>query len=253
MLSIPYLIMLGLGVLMLTCLVPLSQCYQPNCTVFEGRDDKEHFEFDWNPLTSRKLPDACEDAGENPRGKYSANLSPCTFRFHNISEDESNLSRFRLTTVCSEDNLVGGKEGFELNTVKDYVKNWPDDCVADFQRCYSVARDEKIFLKFVCSKGWLFPEGTTHISVSCVTDKARKLEEVEEDSLRFRPDPEEDPIFVANEKRIHDIKMAVLFLFAACLLAGTVFFCVSYRLVIRPYFQILHCQLKGSEDDDKDD
>jgi len=135
--------------------------YQPNCTGFEREGEDYEFELDWSPLTARKsLPDACGDAGENPRGKYSAKLAPCIFHFHQVPpEDENpNLSPFRLSTACADDNLVGGKEaGLYVNTVKEYVKMWPDDCVGDFQRCYSIPRDEKTFSDLFAAKAGYSP------------------------------------------------------------------------------------------------
>ena len=236
-------------------LVSLSFSYQPNCTSFrKSRTLGGDLDlFDYEPLTPRSLPDACKDATANPRGKYTANLAACTFRFHRVSQEDEvpNLSPFRLSTVCSEDNLVGGKEGTSLNTVEEYVKKWPDDCVGDFQRCYSVTRDETIFLEFVCLKGWTFPDGTTHVSVTCTADKARKLEQIEESSSYRHKDPEDDLYFQAKERHLRDLKVWILSLVAGCIISVMVFFGVSYRMVIQPYFKLLCCQLSDGKDEEK--
>jgi len=116
-----------------------------------------------------KLPAACESAADNTRGKYSTALKPCIFTFHKSDKDDG--SSFRTSTVCSKKNSIN-KE-----TIKEYVIGWPDECVGDFARCYSVDRDENVFRNFFCNTkpDWKIPKDTTHISVSCIDDKEAKI------------------------------------------------------------------------------
>jgi hypothetical protein len=116
-----------------------------------------------------KLPVACDSAADNTRGFYTSPLKPCVFTFHKCDKDDG--TAFQASTVCSDKNRIN-KE-----TIKEYVRMWPDECVGDFSRCYSVDRDESIFTKFFCKTkpNWKIPEDTTHIGVSCIEDKQAKI------------------------------------------------------------------------------
>jgi hypothetical protein len=116
-----------------------------------------------------KLAVACDSAADNTRGFYTTALKPCVFTFHKCDKDDG--TGFQASTVCSEKNRIN-KE-----TIKEYVGVWPDECVGDFSRCYSVDRDESIFANFFCKTkpNWKIPEDTTHIGVSCIEDKQAKI------------------------------------------------------------------------------
>jgi hypothetical protein len=63
-----------------------------------------------------------------------------------------------------------------IMSVKEYVTNWPDECVSDFPRCYSLNYHSKLIWEFLCAKEWTVPKGTTHISVDCTVDKQQVRE-----------------------------------------------------------------------------
>jgi hypothetical protein len=74
------------------------------------------------------------------------------------------LIDYRTSDLCSDDNA--------FLTVKEYVTEWPDECVGDFRRCYSLEHHQSLLLDFLCLKDyWHVPEGTTHMSVDCTEDK----------------------------------------------------------------------------------
>ena len=82
-----------------------------------------------------------------------------------------------LSFRCSEANEF---RRAHTTLLQDYVHNWPDECVGDFRRCYSVKRDEKIFSARFCHKHWTIPDGVTHIGVDCSADKKAKLAKLNE-------------------------------------------------------------------------
>mmetsp|Transcript_2730 Transcript_2730/g.6390 ORF Transcript_2730/g.6390 Transcript_2730/m.6390 type:complete len:416 (+) Transcript_2730:393-1640(+) len=107
----------------------------------------------------------CTTQTSNARGRYTSTVSPCTFEFHKAEEHrrELDLIRFHTSDLCSSEN--------SFLTVREYVDNFPDECVADFQRCYSLEHHRSVIWDFLCTKGWDIPEGTTHVSVDCQRDK----------------------------------------------------------------------------------
>lgn len=107
----------------------------------------------------------CTTQTSNARGRYTSTVSPCNFEFHKAAEHqrELDLIRFHTSDLCTSEN--------SFLTVQDYVENFPDECVADFQRCYSLEHHRSIIWDFLCTKGWDIPEGTTHVSVDCTRDK----------------------------------------------------------------------------------
>jgi hypothetical protein len=126
------------------------------------------------------MPRACTDPASNPRGVYSANLAPCRLQFHKISQDgDTSSSLHELSTACSDENLVEKSATRRTwSSLYEYVNNWPDECVASFTRCYSVAKDERIFINEACRHGLVFPEGTTHVSLDCSQDNAYKRDAI---------------------------------------------------------------------------
>jgi len=125
-----------------------------------------------SPQTSGKLTDSCESPSANVRGKYSSSILPCAFTFHKSTVSDDAVP-FSTSTVCSDDNHVNvGGGNYQI---MDYVQGWGDECVGDYTRCYSLKKDEAIYLSFACGKGWTFPLGATHLSVNCTADKAAQL------------------------------------------------------------------------------
>lgn len=107
----------------------------------------------------------CTTQTSNARGRYTSTVSPCTFEFHKAEEHqrELDLIRFHTSDLCTSEN--------SFLTVHEYVENFPDECVADFQRCYSLEHHRSVIWDFLCAKAWDIPEGTTHVSVDCRRDK----------------------------------------------------------------------------------
>jgi hypothetical protein len=112
----------------------------------------------------------CTSQTSNARGRYTSTVAPCTFQFHKADEPqrELDLIQFHTSDLCSEDNA--------FLTVREYVSEWPDECVGDFQRCYSLEHHRSVVWDLFCAKDWEVPEGTTHVSVDCSQDKYLVLE-----------------------------------------------------------------------------
>jgi len=117
------------------------------------------------------LDEPCASARSNSRAMYTSHLIPCKFSFHSVHKEESNLGPLELSTQCSDPNQVSPPGS---TTMEDYLIEWPDECVGDFLRCYSVARDENLWLPTFCKKQWSIPEGATHLAVDCRRDKRQK-------------------------------------------------------------------------------
>ena len=129
------------------------------------------------PSTAR----ACESSISNARGRYTSTLAPCVFRFHSTSQQEKDFIEYHTSSLCNIDDTVRSSDD-EL-VIEEYVKNWPDECVGDFSRCYSLKHHSSVVLKFLCEKGWQLPDGTTHISVDCTLDKDLVLESSRQEKL----------------------------------------------------------------------
>ncbi|KAL3929760.1 MAG: hypothetical protein SGBAC_012073 [Bacillariaceae sp.] len=112
----------------------------------------------------------CSMQTSNARGRYTSTVSPCTFEFHKTDEHqrELDLIRFHTSDLCSSEN--------SFLTVHEYVEGFPDECVADFQRCYSLEHHRSVIWDFLCAKAWDIPEGTTHVSVDCRRDRELVME-----------------------------------------------------------------------------
>jgi hypothetical protein len=139
----------------------------------------------------------CEDHFSNARGLYSTLHAPCTIKFHSISsipkeegrrKEEVELIDYRTSNMCSQDSVIV--------EIKEYLYNWQDECVGDFERCYSLEHHKYVY-PFLClpddDEGeqdennnrahavdnlvvsyhprWQIPPGTTHISVDCTVDR----------------------------------------------------------------------------------
>lgn len=107
----------------------------------------------------------CKEQTSNARGRYTSSVSPCVFNFHKLDPLQQELEniKFRTSDLCSSEN--------SFLSVIEYVDEWADECVGDFQRCYSLEHHQSIIFDFLCSKDWQVPKGTTHVSVDCTKDK----------------------------------------------------------------------------------
>lgn len=59
--------------------------------------------------------------------------------------------------------------------MEEYVRDWGDECVGDFSRCYSLKHHRRVLFDFLCMIDWAIPEEATHVSVNCVEDKQMVL------------------------------------------------------------------------------
>ena len=186
-----------------------------------------------------KLPIACESASDNTRGAYTSVLQPCVFSFHKSETDDADGSGFRTSTVCSDENRINKV------TIKEYVRQWPDECVGDFARCYAVNKDEDIFRNFFCRKtNWKIPEDTTHISVSCMDDKEAKIVHNQNKTSGGYNDPyaaqQEKQFLTKIEKEEEHMRhletiavVSFLLSFSACLILVK----CAYSNLLRPYYE----------------
>ncbi|CAB9527058.1 expressed unknown protein [Seminavis robusta] len=117
----------------------------------------------------------CALPASNPTPTYSPHLFSCKLTFHAIPEEDH-----QAPAKCTKNNekVVHGKGIPE--TLQEYVSNWPDSCVRDFQRCYSVHKEKYIIAGLFCRKRWSIPDGVSHISVDCSIKKEATLRRIKE-------------------------------------------------------------------------
>lgn len=228
---------------------------------FEGRYYPEPpYLGNWYP--GNPMPQACTEETSNPRGRYSSNLAPCVIAFHQVKRQRVS-SAYSLSDACSDSNILSDAAagGTSSNSsisamilppvIRDYIQNWPDECVGDFQRCYEVPIHERYYFNFVCQRAWQFPEGATHISVNCTADKAAKL--VQEDKNNQGSDPKKDPYLLAQQEstknEIHELEVVLFVVLGLVLCSCFGCLCATYALVVRPYQEsVLHASTSTERD-----
>lgn len=228
----------------------------------EGREDMEVDKVE-PPSMSPSLSMPCSDPYSNIRGSYSSTMAPCVVTFHNEdailingdslknihdegesdtgvnhkknsigdSEKEGNLPLYYQGTssVCGIDNAIG--------EVKEYVTNWPDECVGDFARCYNLKDRRSLLcgdLNILLGRleagskrsGVPFvPSGTTHISVDCTIDRQTMIESFERmDHLEH----------VKIRETVSADKERTLFAVASVLFAVLIVLVAISHLVVQP-------------------
>lgn len=224
-----------------------ANAYTLKCPNLRNSDnhlnDDEFDDYDYYEGGVYSPSDAkCESASENTRGSYVAKLKPCVFSFHTSDKDDG--SAFRASTVCSDKNHISD------DIIKEYVRMWPDECVGDFRRCYSVERDESIFRNFFCKvkPDWKIPSDTTHISVSCVDDKQALINRM--NNRTFDDDPYFEREKAAREKEflmrvekeeehMRHLEMVAMVAFIISFCACLVIVRVVYSWLLRPYYERL--------------
>jgi hypothetical protein len=202
-------------------------------------DEQPNYVPQWYPNNGVPMPRACTDPASNPRGYYNANLAPCRLQFHKITDD-GNDSPYELSTACSDDNLVGSSTSAAAaggrGAMFEYVSNWPDECVGDFKRCYSVVKDERIFISEACRHGIVFPDGATHVSLDCSEDKRLKQEATDKQNPT---DASTDPYLLAQQKHLNEEIQEmekVLFVIVGVILVSCLgCLCAAYALIVKPY------------------
>jgi hypothetical protein len=167
---------------------------------------------------------ACDQETSNARGHYTSTMTPCLFYFHAAAKDaiEMDFIEFHTSDLCTEGNAIGGTS----MAIKEYVDLWPDECVGDFARCYSMLEHQNVFLEFMCAKEWQVPEGTTHISVDCSLD--RELEFAATKRERYGLIQEK------NEKRrnTYELKLAnLVIVFFSCVVG----ILLISQLIVKPF------------------
>jgi len=140
----------------------------------------------------KRIAPACPSGESNPRGFYDSYFHPCEIRFHRAfphTIDDASTSQYHLSSLCNEDNVFSIKNEVassqnEHEGISDYVRQWPDECVGDFLRCYSVskAKERQIFMPYFCSQAWAIPLDVTHVSVSCQEDKQAAIQSRKEEN-----------------------------------------------------------------------
>lgn len=167
---------------------------------------------------------SCDSPSDNPRGTYSSSNGLCFFTYHRIEQDNLTESDFLLSTQCSVDNNL-----FPDRKVQKSISGWPDECVGDFVRCYSLERDINVYHNTFCRTRWDIPDGATHVSLDCTRDTELVME-------RRVDNPSEEEV---NWQR-QQMWFAEAF-YIAVIVVGTVvclvFFCIMYFGVVQPKTQ----------------
>ena len=189
------------------------------------------------PSMAPSVSQPCSDPLSNARGQYTSTLAPCVVKFHNANIqregrqtttasssnpdggqnaviDEAEFIEYRTSDLCNDDNVIV--------QIHEYVQAWPDECVGDFDRCYSLQHHFSLLCDFLCERQedgystitggggaglfpspnqqqqspaspsfsyrphWELPEGTTHVSVTCTRDKELVLEQTEREERAER-------------------------------------------------------------------
>ena len=193
----------------------------------------------------------CKSASSNARGIYTSHLVPCTFQFFQIPKEQpDDLPFFVMSTACFDTSPMQNQPPFE-----DYIVRWPDECLTDFVRCYSLKRDEYILLRHMCAKKepFKFPEGATHVSVNCTEDQKEKQEQIKKWEADRKEDNHEDFYLKQHNETLkqhrqsqRELHMVLFGALAICLMACCFGFCFTYRYVVKPY---LTATLKRSRSD----
>ena len=205
--------------------------------LLSGRAGDEFMSFAGGKPT---VAPVCHSDSSNARGHYNSYYVPCKFQYHtepHTSGKSFRLGLHKMSTVCSDDNVFQEHTSdgpVPMEPFYDYVRAWPDECVGDFRRCYSMS-DTKIFLKHFCLRQWELPPAVTHVSVTCEEDK----QEASKHTNDFNHAAEMKK-HLDQERRHHQEKLMVLvfivFLLCSCCWAGI---CAGYTLVVAPYLKSL--------------
>jgi hypothetical protein len=134
--------------------------------------------MNWYPDTNN-IPENCTSATENARGTYTAHKADCIFSFHKVKRPTT-WTEYSLSTDCKDSNLLrqetkDGKAEGAPKSFKMKAEAFPDQCVKDYKRCYSIDEDWKHYLSFFCKNEKSIPDDATHLSVDCTEDFAIKL------------------------------------------------------------------------------
>merc|ERR1711937_139251 len=159
------------------------------------------------------------------------------------------------SSICETENKIG--------EAKEYLTNWPDECVGDFARCYDLNDPNQVMCgslrkvleglryrrleetsntmdqdvtpygpgDFMRSlQDGLVPPGTTHISIDCTIDREVSLERFERSERRYH-DKIQEAIMAAKERTL----FVVISILAAVLI---VVYAIS-MLVVQPIVGVM--------------
>ena len=182
---------------------------------------------DYGTLLSR----SCDSAIENAHGTYTSRKKPCTITYHVVTSTSS-LSANELDSSCSDENIDPVNKG--VGRIE--VRNWKDECVGDFPRCYSIPRDEAVYARYFCDGKKEIPNGVTHIQVDCTADKIALKEYVKKNKNKIAGgNGYEDPYMKAQRAQVREFHLVVVFIITLC--TGACFcglFC-AYKSCVKPY------------------
>jgi hypothetical protein len=170
---------------------------------------------------------------------YTSIHAPCSIKFHSVSnlqrqgeEGEPNFIEYRTSNLCRDDTVIV--------EIKEYLEFFPDECVGDFERCYSLEHHSKYLYPFLClpeelpsqeylvngisyHSRWELPPGTTHVSVDCTLDK-----DVGHDVTNARVKEERKH---ARQERLEEIEMKLINWVLVCVSSLSVIYALSHFIV----------------------
>mmetsp|Transcript_1590 Transcript_1590/g.2954 ORF Transcript_1590/g.2954 Transcript_1590/m.2954 type:complete len:429 (-) Transcript_1590:113-1399(-) len=182
----------------------------------------------------------CSDRLSNARGVYTATHAPCTIKFHSVSnvqreneEREVDFIDYRTSDLCRDDTVI--------IEIKDYLRNWADECVSDFERCYSLDHHKFIYPSLCLPDEevvqgtsnnsfvsyhhrWEIPPSTTHISVDCTVDKEVGHQTLEEQERNQRKE--------VRDARREEIAMKLFNWVLVFLSSLTIIYALSHFIVM---------------------
>ena len=162
---------------------------QLNCTGYEDSNNNPSSyaylqmrgggqEGNWRVQNRNSWPaeETCESTTVAPRGTYTADYKLCTIKFYSNDGSASQRNGFELSDACEN-------PGLEVNTttttaLREYVLGWNDQCVGDYERCYTVDQHQHIYRPLFCHYKWPLSDDITHIGMDCRADKSAKMEEI---------------------------------------------------------------------------
>jgi len=221
-----------------------------------------------SPSGSPSASIPCSDPFSNPRGSYTSSRAPCVVTFHNENESEqlnplaakrhryhdnykSSPMYYKGTSgVCETENKIG--------EAKEYISDWPDECVGDFARCYDlndpnhrlcqslrrILEELRNLRRLETDAGsensntpWmrelhdtLYPPGTSHISIDCTIDKEALL-----DSFERQQKLQHSMI----EETILAKKKLTVFMITSVLVAVLIVIVAISQLVVQPIVSVI--------------
>lgn len=208
----------------------------------ESLDSNGLVEVSDAPSDAPSAAPLCSDRLSNARGVYTSLHAPCTIKFHSITqfqregeEKEVDYIDYRTSNLCRDDNVIV--------EIKEYLENFPDECVGDFGRCYSLEHHSKYLYPFLClpedtlssvdtllnaisyAPRWELPHGTTHVSVDCTFDREVAREETKSKAQEGRKH--------AREERRDEIGMT-LFNWALVVVFSLAFIYALSHFIVTP-------------------